>query len=301
MKKRDSLKNIKFAFILNIVFSFIELIGGILTNSISIISDSIHDFGDAMAIFISVLLEKKSRKNPDKNYTFGYLRYSVLGAFITSTILLIGSFIVIYNAVLRLFSPEMVNYNGMIIFAILGFCMNLFAAYKTSDSNNLNEKAINLHMIEDVLGWFVVLIGSIVMKIFNLSIIDPILSICIALFILFNVVKNYIKIGNIFLEKVPNGVDIDKIKKILLNDKIKDIHHVHIWSMDGVNNYATFHVLLDKHVKLEEVEDIKIEIKDKLKYIKINHSVIEFEIKDCFNKECNTFIEIDSHGHSHHH
>ena len=122
-KNKDSFSNIKFAFFCNLFFSIIEFIGGVFTNSISIISDSIHDLGDALAIFISMVLEKKSRKKPDKNYTFGYLRYSVLGAFFTATILLIGSILVIYNAVLRLINPVEVNYDGMIVLAVIGLIL----------------------------------------------------------------------------------------------------------------------------------------------------------------------------------
>lgn len=299
-KNKDSFSNIKFAFFCNLFFSIIEFIGGVFTNSISIISDSIHDLGDALAIFISMVLEKKSRKKPDKNYTFGYLRYSVLGAFFTATILLIGSVLVIYNAILRLINPVEVNYDGMIVLAVIGLIINLIAMFKTFGSNNMNEKVINLHMMEDVLNWGVVLVGSIFMKIFDFSLLDPILSIGIACFILVHVVKNYKSILNIFLEKVPSDVNISKIKKFLVNEKVVDIHHIHIWSMDGVHNYATFHVVLGDSVKIEEIDDIKEEIREKLNKFRIVHSTIEFEKDCCDEKECKSF-EIDSHEHHHHH
>lgn len=285
--ERDALKDMKFAFVLNLFFSIVEIIGGIFTNSISIISDAIHDFGDAVAMAVSIVLEKKSRRRPNKSYTFGYLRYSVLGAFITALILLVGSILVIYNAVIRIIDPQVVNYNGMIILAIVGVVLNYIASKRTSHSNNLNEKVINLHMLEDVLGWLAVLIGALVMKIFNLPIIDPILSLCIAVFILINVFKNLRGILNIFLEKTPNGIDASLVKKTLEKDNIYNVHHVHIWTMDGISNYATLHVVLDGKVKLEEVDAIKEEIKKDLNHIGIHHCVIEAESIECKNNDCN--------------
>lgn len=288
-------KNILIAFLLNLLFSIIELIGGIFTNSIAIISDSIHDFGDALSIGVSYFLEKKSKKKPDNLHTYGYIRYSVLGSIITTVILLCGSIFVIYNAINRIIAPVEVNYNGMIILAIIGFITNLIASYVTKDGESLNQKSVNLHMIEDVLGWLVVLIGAIIMKFTDISIIDPILSILVTLFILINSLKNLNEIINIFLEKTPKNINLDELKKHLLKiDKVLDIHHIHIRSIDGFNNYLTMHVVVDKYSS-----KIKQEIKEELHEHNINHSTIEFEEKDesCESINC----EIKSHNHSHHH
>ena len=124
-------KNILIAFILNLSFSIFEFIGGIFTGSVAILSDSVHDIGDAVSIGISYFLEKKSKKQPDKTYTYGYARFSVMGSVITTLILLFGSCAVIYNAVIRIFNPVEINYNGMIIFAVIGAVVNFLAAYFT--------------------------------------------------------------------------------------------------------------------------------------------------------------------------
>lgn len=277
--------NIKIAFILNFMFSLLEIIGGFLTNSISILTDSIHDFGDSISIGLSYLLEKKSKKEADNNYTYGYLRYSLIGAIITSFILLIGSIIAIYNAIPRLINPENVVSEAMIIFAIFGVIINGYAAYRTSKSEKHNEKVINLHMLEDVLGWLAVLIGSILIKIFNLTIIDPILSILIALYILFHV-YNYIKeVFDIFMEKVPKEFEIDELEKSILNrfNEIKDIHHIHLWSLDGVNNYMTAHILLKNDMIIDNIIKLKTDIKDYLKDKNINHVTLEIEYT---NEKC---------------
>lgn len=145
-------KNILIAFILNLAFSLFEFVGGLFTGSVAIISDAVHDLGDAASIGISYFLEKKSKKQPDEEYTYGYARYSVIGSVITTLILLFGSALVIYNAASRIISPAEINYDGMIIFAVVGVCVNLGAALFTHGGDSLNQKAVNLHMLEDVLG-----------------------------------------------------------------------------------------------------------------------------------------------------
>jgi len=291
-------KNILIAFILNLSFAIFELFGGLITNSIAIISDSIHDLGDSISIGISCFLEKKSKQKPDNTYTYGYTRYSVIGATITTTILLVGSILVIINALKRIINPITINYDGMIIFALFGVITNSLAAYFTRTGESLNQKSVNLHMLEDVLGWFIVLIGSIIIKITSISIIDPIMSIIVAIFILVNSLKNFKSILELFLEKTPNNISIDKLKEHLLKIKnIKDIHHIHIWSMDGVNNYATMHVVLTK----EDIT-IKEKIREELKKHGINHVTIEIETKEetCSDINCHIETNIPSQQHHHH-
>lgn len=171
-------RNILIAFILNLAFSIFEFVGGIITGSVAIMSDAVHDIGDAASIGVSYLLEKKGEK------------YSLIGAFITTLTLLIGSCVTIYNAIGRLIDPTQINYDGMIVFAIVGVCVNLCAAYFTREGDSLNQKAVNLHMLEDVLGWIVVLVGAIVMRFTDFALLDPIMSIGVSLFILINALRN---------------------------------------------------------------------------------------------------------------
>ena len=289
-------RKILIAFFLNLFFSVFEFLGGIFTNSVSIISDAIHDLGDALSIGISYFLERKSTKKPNNKYTYGYIRYSVLGSVITTFILLSGSILVIYNSILRLFNPVEINYNGMIILAIVGCLINLLAAYFTKEGDSLNQKSVNLHMLEDVLGWIVVLIGAIIMRFTDIKLIDPILSIGVAIFIFINAFKNLKQIVDLFLEKTPNNIEIDDIKKHLLGIKgVIDVHHIHVRSIDGFNNYATMHVVVDGDYK-----KIKHKVKEELEEHGIGHTTIEFEEKneECNLKEC----EIQkTHHHIHHH
>lgn len=291
-------KNILVAFLLNLGFSIFEIIGGVLTNSIAIISDAFHDFVDAFSIGLSYFLERKSKKKADYKYTYGYIRYSVLGALITTTFLLVGSVIVIIGAVDRLFNRADINYNGMIIISIIGIVVNFIAAYKTREGDSLNQKSVNLHMLEDVLGWVIVFIGSILMKFTDITYIDSIMSIIIAIYILIHALENLKSVLDLFLVKTPKNVDIDALKKELLKVKnVSDIHHIHIWSMDGVNNYATIHAVINT----KDFEKVKKELKKELKVHGIVHSTIEIEAKDskCDELDCE-IKNIKSTKHHHH-
>ena len=289
-------RNIFIAFILNIAFSVFEFIGGIITNSISILSDSVHDLGDAISIGISYFMEKKSKKHADKKHTYGYIRYSVLGGVITTTILLVGSTLVIIGAIKRIINPVEVNYSGMIILAVIGVILNFIAAHITREGDSINQKAVNLHMLEDVLGWIVVLVGAIIMNFTDIRIIDPIMSIGVAIFILINSLKNLRKVVDLFLEKTPEDIDVDELKEHLLNIKgIDDIHHVHIWSIDGYNNYATMHIVS----KSKNINKLKKEVRKELEEHNICHAILETEDEVCDDKECHTHLKKVEHHHHH--
>ena len=290
-------KNILIAFLLNISFSIIEFIGGIFTNSVAIFSDSIHDLGDALSIGISYFLEKKSKKKADNNYTYGYIRYSVLGGVITTTILLVGSVLVIIGAIKRLFNPVNINYSGMIVFGIIGVVLNFIAAYVTKEGDSINQKSVNLHMLEDVLGWIIVLIGAVVMNFTDIKVLDSIMSILVATFILYNSLKNLKSVLDLFLEKTPKNINIEELKKHLLNiDDVEDIHHIHVWSIDGYKILATMHIV----TKSEDIASVKKKIREELLEHNICHAILETEEEACDDKDCN--IEFSNeHTHNHHH
>ena len=292
------MKSILIAFFLNLAFSIIELVGGIFTGSVAIVSDSIHDIGDAVSIGVSYLLERKSKKAPDENYTFGYVRYSVIGGFITVCILLVGSVAVIINAVEKMFNPTDINYDGMIIFAIFGAVINLIAARITHDGDSLNQKAVNLHMLEDVLGWLVVLVGAVIMRFTDFALIDPIMSIGVAVFIIINALKQLKDIVDLFLEKTPHGLSLAEIKEhVEAIDGVENVHHIHLWSVDGINACATMHVVTDR-----DPHEIKEKVREELTEHGIVHSTLELERTDepCPAPKC-VPTHTAHHGHHHHH
>ena len=154
-------KNLKVAFFLNLTFTILEFIGGIYVNSIAIISDAVHDLGDSLSLGTSWYLDSKSKKNANSKYSYGYRRFSLLGALINSVVLIAGSVYVIYEAVGRILEPEHSDAQGMVIFAIIGVLVNGYAAYKLSSGKSMNEKVVSWHLMEDVLGWVAVLIVAI--------------------------------------------------------------------------------------------------------------------------------------------
>lgn len=290
-------KNILIAFLLNLFFSVFEFIGGIFTGSVAILSDAVHDLGDAAVIGVSYFLEKKSKHKPDEKYTYGYARFSVIGSAISTLILLVGSVMIIYSSVGRMIEPREINYNGMIIFAVVGVCVNFLSAFFTRDGGSLNQKAVNLHMLEDLLGWVVVLVGAVVMRFTDFAILDPLMSIGVALFILIHAIRNLKVLFEIFLEKTPQGIDVNEIVEHLLKlDGVLGVHHVHIRSFDGYNNYATMHIVTNG-----DFYTVKEKVREELHEHGICHATLELETEDehCREEQCNT--EIHAHPHHHHH
>ncbi|MBQ1212098.1 MAG: cation transporter [Clostridia bacterium] len=291
-------RNILIAFVLNFFFSIFELFGGIITGSVAIISDAFHDLGDAVGIAVSYLMERKSKKTTDDVYTYGYARYSVFGSLVTTFILIAGSLVMIYNAAVRLLNPVEINYDRMLIFAVVGVVVNFGAAFFTRDGHSLNEKAVNLHMLEDVLGWTVVLIGAVVMRFTDFWIIDPVMSIAVSLFILVHSIKN-LKAGfDVLLEKTPNNVSVSELcEHIKEIGGVIDVHHVHVWTIDGMNSYATLHVVTDA-----DSSAVKSAVKEELREHGICHATVELEGQNerC-NEECCKPYQHNVHGHCHHH
>ncbi|MDO5571783.1 MAG: cation diffusion facilitator family transporter [Bacteroidales bacterium] len=266
--------NIKIAFFLNSIFVVIELIGGIFTNSIAILSDALHDFGDCLSLAVAWALQKKALKKRDKFYSYGYKRFSLLGSVFLSGVLFLSSVFVIIEAVKRIQDPQSVKAEEMLILAIVGVIINGAAALKLKKGDSLNEKAVFIHIMEDVLGWISVLIVSIVMMFVNIHILDPILSLAISMWVLFNVYTNLKATFRIFLQAIPDGVDIDELKKLLESQEdVDSIHDLHVWTMDGNFHVMTLHVVTCSNDK----ELLKEKLRTLVEPFKIKHITIEFE------------------------
>ena len=289
----NSTGNIKIAFFLNLGFTIIEFFGGIYTNSLAITSDALHDLGDSLSLGLSWYFQKVSTKKPTKNFSYGYKRFSLLGAIINSIVLIVGSIFIIYEAIPRIIKPEESDAKGMMYFAILGIIINGAAVFKLKKGNSINEKVVALHLLEDVLGWVAVLIASIVMQFYNLPILDPILSLLITFYVLFNIYKNMKESLRIILQGTPEEVSSEKIKeRILAFDKIKSIHDIHLWTLDGNYNVFTVHLVLeDKNTVLHETGKLKQKLKKMLHDdFDLEHITIELEVldEDCGYKSCNS-------------
>ena len=272
-------KNLKLAFFLNLGFTILEFIGGMYVNSVAIVSDAVHDLGDSLSLGTSWYLDKKSKEKSNSNFSFGYRRFSLLGALINSLVLIGGSIYVIYEAVGRLFEPEHSDADGMIIFAIIGVAVNGFAAYKLSSGKTMNEKVVSWHLLEDVLGWVAVLVVAIILKFEDIHYLDPALSLLITMYILWNVVKRLKETLFIFLQGVPREIDLDEIQNRLLKiDKVASMHHTHVWSLEGENHVFTAHIKLHHIKEFKEIVAVKKEVKNILKEYSLEHYTIETEL-----------------------
>ncbi|RZF77633.1 cation transporter [Pseudoalteromonas sp. CO325X] len=278
-----SSEKIGWAFFLNFGFTIIEFIGGWLTNSTAIMADAVHDLGDTLSIGSAWLLNKLGTKSATKEFTYGYRRLSLLGALINGIVLIVGSVWILYEAVPRLSNPEMPETEGMIALAILGVLVNGFAAYKLHSGKSLNEKVLNWHLLEDVLGWVAVLIVAIVMQFKDWPVLDPVLSIGFTLFILFNVIRNLISTMKLFFQASPDNTLLQKVTdKLLELDAVSDLHHLHIWSLDGEHHVATVHVVSRFESKAEYLE-LKENVSNALQEFELSHTTIEIELT---SEEC---------------
>lgn len=269
----ESSKNIIIAFFLNLVFAIIELIGGLLTNSVAILSDSVHDFGDSISLLIAWLFQKKSQQGRNAKYSYGYKRFSLLGSVFLSGVLFVGSMFIFVEAVKRLFDPQPVHAQGMFWLAILGIVVNGAAALRVKKGKSLNERVVYIHIMEDVLGWVGVLVVSIVMLFVDLPILDPILSVAITIWVLYNVYNNLRDTFKILLQAVPDDVDIEKMKQDIGNiENLISIHDFHIWSQDGISHVMTLHAVADKDQLI-----IKEKIREIAQTYDVSHVTVEFE------------------------
>lgn len=273
--------NLKVAFFLNLVFTIVEIIGGFYTNSLAILSDALHDLGDSLSLGLSWYFERLSKKGRTETFSYGYKRFSLLGAVTNAVILLVGSIIILTQAVPQLFSPEETDARGMLYLAILGVVVNGAAAFRLRKGESINERIVSLHLLEDVLGWLAVLVGSVIMIYFDAPFVDPLLSIFIAGFVIYNVFKNLRKSLLIILQGTPENVDIDSLREKLNSiDEVTDLHDCRTWSMDGRYNVLTIHIVLNKDYALSEQLEIKRRIRELLKGQFIDHVTVEFEGPD---------------------
>ncbi len=282
-------KRLSVAFYLNFVFTVVEIIGGIYTNSFAILSDALHDLGDSFSLGLAWYFQKLSKKGRTKDFTYGYRRFSVLGAVINAIVLIVGSVVILSQAIPALWNPHEADAKGMLLLSILGIAFNGIAAWKLRGGSGLNERVVFWHLVEDILGWVAVLIGSIVMIFYDLPFIDPLLSILISVFIIYNVFRNLRKSLNIFLQATPEDISEEMINsRILAVEDVCSVHDCHVWSLDGEFNILTIHVVVKENLDLKKQVELKEKIKKSLKDLRIQHMTLEFETagQDCEMEDC---------------
>ncbi|MDO5849382.1 MAG: cation diffusion facilitator family transporter [Methanobrevibacter sp.] len=265
--------NLFFAFLLNIFFNVIVIVGAIFTNSVAILADCLHDLTDTISIGLAWGLERISRRDSNKSYTYGYARFSILGAFITSTLVIIISIIVIYEAIDRLFHLVTPDAGGMLLVAILGIVFKGLSAYRLHKGITFNEKAILLHLLADIFEWIAILIISVILIFWDVPFLDPLVSIGISIWLIYSLSKTLKGSLEIFLQKSPSNIDVNEFKNsILAIDGVNSIYDFHLWSLDGIESVLTLKLKIDDENKKENI----LNIANKIAY---NNNIVDVTVE----------------------
>jgi cobalt-zinc-cadmium efflux system protein len=272
--------NLRTAFVLNLAFTAIEFVGGLWTNSVAILSDSLHDAGDSFSLGLALYLQVLSTKRADAKFTYGYRRFSTAGALATGLVLLAGLGFIAVEAVKRLQAPQQVHAPGMIALAVVGILFNGAAAWRLHGGTSLNQAMAGWHLLEDTLGWAVVLAGSVVMALWDLPIIDPVLSLALAMFVIVNVLRHLRKVSMVFLQSAPPGFDVEGFEQRLASiPRVVGCHHTHTWTLDGEHHVFSTHVVTENSATRDEILALKRQIHELLKPLHFEHTTIEVEFE----------------------
>ncbi len=277
----SSLSGIRTAFLLNLAFTLFEIAGGLWTNSIAILADALHDLGDSFALGAAWYLEKISGRKGDARYSYGYRRFSLVGALISAGVLVAGSLLIVTEAVPRLLHPVRAHAPGMIVLAVVGCVVNGVAALRLRRTSGFNARMVAWHLAEDALGWLAILVAGAVLLVRDVPALDPALSILITLWVLWNVVRNLRRTMGVFLQGTPEDVDLPALEAELRGiEGISDLHHTHVWSMDGVHHVFTAHGVIAEHATKADQLRIKAAIQQAVARYGIAHATVELEYAD---------------------
>lgn len=290
---RATEKDLRTAFFLNLIFTLIEFSGGFLSGSMAILTDAVHDLGDTLAIGSALYFEKKSRLGRDEKYSYGYGRYSPMAAFINGLILVSGSVIMLSHAVPAIFNPAPVNTPVMLVVASVGVIFNGLAVWKLRAGHHHghhshNRRVVMLHLLEDVLGWIAVLIGGIIIRFTGWYVVDPILSVLIAIFILYNAFKGLKATASILLQAVPDREKIARLEEMLAQiPGVENVHDIHFWSLDGNYDVLTVHLKPTPQAEPASWRAIQEEACRIIKSFEIRHYTVQIDWgKHCEFNEC---------------
>ena len=295
----SSKTSIWLAFFLNLSFSVVEFIFGVIFNSSAVLADAVHDLGDALAIGLSACLETISNRQEDKRYTLGYKRFSLLGAMLTALILLTGSVLVLLENIPRLLSPQRVNYQGILCLGILAILINLLASLVVRKGQTKNEAILTLHFLEDILGWLAVILVAGVLYVTDWYFLDPLLCLLISSFILWKAIPRFWSTLKIFLDAVPEGIETAKLEKELARlTNVKSVNQLSIWSMDGLENDAIIHLCIEDW---EQMMETKESVRQFLEERGVQNITIEVDASQSNHAQHKRRVTALEQNHGHHH
>jgi cobalt-zinc-cadmium efflux system protein len=277
----EAIPRLRTAFFLNLAFTVVELVGGVLTNSLAILSDAVHDLGDSLSIGFAWWMETRAHRPSQGRYSYGYRRLSLAAALVNAVVLIVGSLVILAQAIPRLFDPQPSNARGMLALAILGILVNGAAVLRLRGAQGMNASVIAWHLLEDVLGWVAVLIVSLSLLVTEILILDPLLSILITGYVLYNVIRNLRKTVAIFLQAAPADIDIHAVEHALAAiPNVLSTHHTHAWSLDGEHHVLTTHLVVPSDASKAQVVRVKSDALRLFSEIDVEHTTIEVEYED---------------------
>jgi cobalt-zinc-cadmium efflux system protein len=286
--KNDSSHKLLMATFLNFAITAVEIAGGIMSNSIALLSDALHNFGDGIAVFLAYLANKISTRKPTKEKTFGFKRVEILAALINSSLLFAICVFLFYEAYRRLINPEPIDGALMMVVAFIGLIANVVAMslMKKDAGQNINIKAAYLHLMGDTLSSVAVLVGGVLIYFFHIYWIDPVITFIVGIYIMKETWLILKQAYLILLQATPQGLDLSLVKQRLeLVNEIENVHHIHAWNLDDRQIHFECHVDLKHDYKISETEKIIDQVKTVLKdEFSIAHTTIQFEYNCCNDK-----------------
>lgn len=274
-------KNLLVATFLNLVITVVEVAGGLLSGSLALLSDALHNFSDTFATFIAYLATLIGKREANQKKTFGYKRLEILTALVNAAILIIMSVFLIKEAWLRWQNPSPINSMIMLVVGMIGLLANVYAVLilRKDAGKSINVRAAYIHLIGDSLSSVVVVVGGVLIRIFKINWIDPLITVLISIYIVrsgFLILKDAV---NILMQTAPEHLDLPAVKKrVELFPEVLNIHHIHAWMLTDREVHLEAHVELNKDLKLSEVKQIQYEIEKYLKKeFKVRHITLQFE------------------------
>ncbi|MCK4662058.1 MAG: cation transporter [Bacteroidales bacterium] len=282
-------KNLLLVTILNFSIAIAEIIGGLISNSLSLLSDALHNSGDAFAVLLAYIANKVSKKSPTYSKTYGFKRIEILAALFNAIVLIAISVFLFYEAYKRLINPEPIKGAIMLIVALIGLFANILAVillHKSSEAN-INIKAAYLHLIGDTVSSVAVIIGGILIYFFKIYWVDPVITIILGLYIIKHTYSILKQVVNILMQGTPYNLNLNEIKKEVEKlPEISNIHHVHAWNLNDREIHFECHIDLKENISLKETNKIRLELEQLLtSKFNINHITIQFEYNICENKD----------------
>ncbi len=275
-----STQALRLAFFLNLGFTVVEVVGGLWTNSVAVLTDAVHDLGDCIVLGAAWYLQGMSRRGRDARYSYGYARYSMLGGWFTSLVLIVGAVFMFSVSIPRLLDPVHPHTTGMMGIALFGLLMNGLAAWRLHGGTTLNERGAYFHLLEDVLGWAAVLVGAVIIHFTGWAVADPLLSMAISMYILVNAIRTLRRGTGILMQGIPPGLDLDAVRtRLLAIPHVEDLHDQHTWTLDGTFIVHTVHIVVGD-ADLAQARAVKQQVRSELMSMGIHHATIELEWRD---------------------